>query len=449
MRKRLSLAVNAPKDTVQVSRATIPILASSFITDIRSLVVSARQSAYSAVSMVMLDTYWKIGRRIVEEEQNGHHRAGYGKRLIETLSEALTAEFGKGFSPAYLKDFRQFFLYFPDFQIRQSRLANLDCLPDSPIRQTCLANLDCSSDSQIRESRFSNLDCLPNSTIRQSRLSNLDCPPGLTIRQSRLSNLTWSHIHRLLRISDAKAREWYLQEAVSENWSVRTLDRNISSQYFHRLLASQRPDAVQKEMRGKTSEDRLDKLAFIKNPVVAEFLGLEQNTDFTESSLEKAILSHLQKFLMEMGKGFALVARQQHIRTDAGDYFIDLVFYNYLLKCFVLIDLKTTQISHQDVGQMDMYVRMFDDQRRSKDDNPTLGIILCSETSRDIARYSVLNGSKRLFASKYLTYLPSEEELKREIESQKEMFLLQHPELKVKDTKAEGRTTRKGKKGES
>ena len=207
------------------------------------------------------------------------------------------------------------------------------------------------------------------------------------------------------------------------------LDRNISSQYYHRLLASQHPNAVKREMRDKTSEEIPDKLSFIKNPVVTEFLGLEQNTDFTESSLERAILSHLQKFLMEMGKGFALVARQQHIRTDAGDYFIDLVFYNYILKCFVVIDLKTTQISHQDVGQMDMYVRMFDELRRNKGDNPTLGIILCSETSRDIARYSVLNGNKRLFASKYLTYLPSDEELKREIELQKQTFLLQHPDI--------------------
>ena len=430
------------KDVMKMPRKEAENLPSSFIADVRQLVVSARQTAYSAVNMVMLNAYWKIGQRIVEEEQNGHHRASYGKRLLETLSEVLTAEFGKGFSYPSLKSFRQFYLYFPDFQIRYTRVANSNGSPDSSIRSSRLANSDGSLDSPIRQSRLANSDyspdspirstCLANSDypldspIRQTRLANSDYSPDSQIRETRFPNLTWSHIHRLLRVPDAEAREWYLQEAASENWNVRTLERNIASQYYHRLLASQRPDAVKKEMRVKTSENLPDRLAFIKNPFVAEFLGLGQNTDFTESSLEQAILTHLQKFLMEMGKGFALVARQQHIRTDAGDYYIDLVFYNYILKCFVLIDLKTAQISHQDVGQMDMYVRMFDDVKRSKGDNPTLGIILCSETSRDIARYSVLNGNRRLFASKYLTFLPSEEELKREIESQKEMFLLQH-----------------------
>ena len=178
-------------------------------------------------------------------------------------------------------------------------------------------------------------------------------------------------------------------------------------------------------MKTLTSPMQTDKLEFIKNPVVAEFLGLTNNSDFTESQLEQSILTHLQKFLMELGKGYAFVARQQHIATDAGDYFIDLVFYNYILKCFVLIDLKTTQISHQDVGQMDMYVRMYDDLKRSEGDNPTIGILLCSETSQDIARYSVLHGNEQLFAAKYLTYLPTEEQLRTEIEAQKEIFRLQ------------------------
>jgi predicted nuclease of restriction endonuclease-like (RecB) superfamily len=171
-------------------------------------------------------------------------------------------------------------------------------------------------------------------------------------------------------VPDTEARAWYLKEAASEAWSSRTLDRNIGSQYYHRLLASQSKDAVKTEMKTLTSPMQTDKLEFIKNPVVAEFLGLTNNSDFTESQLEQSILTHLQKFLMELGKGYAFVARQQHIATDAGDYFIDLVFYNYILKCFVLIDLKTTQNSHQDVGQMDMYVRMYDDLKRSEGDNP-------------------------------------------------------------------------------
>ena len=250
-------------------------------------------------------------------------------------------------------------------------------------------------------------------------------PDQEMIWNTRVPNLTWSHYRTLLRVPDTEARAWYLKEASSEAWSVRTLDRNIGSQYYHRLLASQNKDAVKTEMKTLTSPMQTDKLEFIKNPVVAEFLGLTNNSDFTESQLEQSILTHLQKFLMELGKGYAFVARQQHIATDAGDYFIDLVFYNYILKCFVLIDLKTTQISHQDVGQMDMYVRMYDDLKRSEGDNPTIGILLCSETSQDIARYSVLHGNEQLFAAKYLTYLPTEEQLRTEIETQKEIFRLQ------------------------
>ena len=280
---------------------------------------------------------------------------------MQELAKILTLEFGKGFDDRRLRDYRQFYLYFPDGEIWHARVPNL----------------------------------------------------------------TWTHFRSLLRVPDTEARAWYLKEASSEAWSVRTLDRNIGSQYYHRLLASQNKDAVKTEMKTLTSPMQTDKLEFIKNPVVAEFLGLTNNSDFTESQLEQSILTHLQKFLMELGKGYAFVARQQHIATDAGDYFIDLVFYNYILKCFVLIDLKTTQISHQDVGQMDMYVRMYDDLKRSEGDNPTIGILLCSETSQDIARYSVLHGNEQLFAAKYLTYLPTEEQLRTEIEAQKEIFRLQ------------------------
>lgn len=248
---------------------------------------------------------------------------------------------------------------------------------------------------------------------------------GVSPSRPVIGNLTWSHIRTLLRVTNEDARMWYLDEAAQQMWSVRTLDRNISSQYYHRLLQSPQKEAVITEMKSLTASYEQDKLEFIKNPVVAEFLGLAPNMDFTESKLESAILTHIQKFLMEMGKGYAFVARQQHISTDAGDYFIDLVFYNYILKCFLLIDLKTSQISHQDVGQMDMSVRMYDDLKLAEGDNPTIGLILCSETNRDIARYSVLHENPQLFTAKYLTYLPSEEELRKEIEQQKEVFRLQ------------------------
>ena len=230
----------------------------------------------------------------------------------------------------------------------------------------------------------------------------------------------------LLRVDNEVARNWYLQEAASQQWSVRTLERNISSQYYFRLLQSQHKEPVEAEMKALAAPFQKDKLEFIKNPVVAEFLGLSPNLDFTETKLEAAIITQIQKFLLELGKGYAFVDRQQHIATDAGDFYIDLVFYNYILKCFLLIDLKTTRITHQDVGQMDMYVRMYDELKCGPDDNPTIGLILCADTSKDIAKYSILRDNKQLFAAKYLTYLPSEEELRREIERQKEIFQLQH-----------------------
>lgn len=229
----------------------------------------------------------------------------------------------------------------------------------------------------------------------------------------------------MLQVNDATARKWYENEAINQGWSVRTLQRNISPQYYYRKLNSSTPELVEKEMINLTSEYQ-DKLEFIKNPVIAEFLNMQQDTRFLESDLEQSIIDNLQKFLMEMGKGYAFVARQQHIHTEKEDYYIDLVFYNYILKCFVLIDLKTKKITHQDVGQMDMYVRMYDELKKDDSDNPTLGIVLCSDTDEDIARYSVLHDNEQLFMSKYKLYLPTEEELKAEIENQKTMFYLQH-----------------------
>ena len=224
-----------------------------------------------------------------------------------------------------------------------------------------------------------------------------------------------------------------MAEAAAQTWSTRTLQRNIDSQYYYRLLQSQHKDLVEKEMLEITAPSQVpDRLEFVKNPVVAEFLGLESRAEFTENTLEGAIITNLQKFLMELGKGFAFVARQQHIHTEKQDYYIDLVFYNYILKCFCLIDLKTSKVTHQDVGQMDMYVRMYDELKRGEGDNPTIGIILCSETDEDIARYSVLHGNEQLFASKYKLYLPSEEELRAEIEAQKTLFYLQQAEDKTK-----------------
>lgn len=335
---------------------------------------------------------WLIGRRIVEQEQRGQRRAQYGKRILEIASEALTEEFGKGYSVTTLRNYRKFYLTFKELQIQQPVLAEFaDC---GEIRQPVLA------ESGVM---------------------------GLNSQYVMPYNLSWMHYERLMRVANEDEREWYLREASAENWSYRTLDRNICSQYYYRLL--QTPKSKQKEvideMRKITADYQRDRHKFLRNPVVAEFLGFSQSSEYSESNLESAIINHLQKFILELGKGYAFVARQQRIKTDMGDYYIDLVFYNYILKCFLLIDLKTAQITHEDVGQMDMYVRMYDELKCTEGDNPTIGLLLCSETSKDLARYSILRDSKQLYAAKYLTYLPSKEQLIAEIERQKEIFALQ------------------------
>ena len=236
--------------------------------------------------------------------------------------------------------------------------------------------------------------------------------------------LSWTHYRVLIQVEDSEARKWYENEALRETWSVKTLQRNISSQYYYRILKTQDKRAVEAEMKELTSEYQA-KLEFIKNPIIDEFLGMREDTSYLESDLEQCIIGNLQKFLMELGKGYAFVARQQHIHTEKEDYYIDLVFYNYILKCFVLIDLKTTKITHQDVGQMDMYIRMYDELKKATDDNPTLGIVLCADTDENIAKYSILHENEQLFASKYKLYLPNEEELRAEIEAQKEFYYLQ------------------------
>lgn len=237
--------------------------------------------------------------------------------------------------------------------------------------------------------------------------------------------LSWTHYRIILQESNSEARIWYENEAAIEMWSTRTLQRNISSQYYYRLLGSQDKCAVRKEMQ-KLAKPMQDRLEYLKNPVIAEFLGFKNNTDYTESNLEQSLIDHLIPFLMELGKGFAFVDRQKHIHTEKEDYYIDLVFYNFHLRSFVLIDLKTTKLSYQDVGQMDMYVKMYDELVRPDWHNPTIGILLCSDTDEDVAHYSVLNGNDQLYAAKYLTYMPTQDELRREIERQKVFFELQN-----------------------
>ena len=361
-----------------------------FVNDLRTIVSAARDASYRMANLMQVAQNWLIGRRIVEQEQQGKIRAEYGKHVVELASQVLTKEFGQGFSETQIRNFRKFYLTFSGLRIQQTVPAEFRSRLAS-IQQTMPAE---SSDNGI---------AMP-------------------------VQLSWSHYERLIRVADPEARIWYMHEAATQQWDYRTLKRNIDSQYYYRLAQtpkSQRQEVID-EMCRLTADYENEKSTFVKNPMLVEFLGLKHREAFTESKLEQAILDHLEHFLMEMGKGYALVDRQMHIHTEDNDYYIDLVFYNYLLKCFVLVDLKTTKVSYEDVGQMDMYLKLFDTYKRPEGDNPTIGIILCSETNADVARFSTLATNKQMYASKYLTYMPSKEVLAREIEQQKEIFRLRN-----------------------
>lgn len=324
--------------------------------DIRSILSQARQQAYVAVNSAMVESYWQIGRRIVEEEQHGQQRAEYGAQLIRELSRGLSEEFGSGFSVANLKNFRQFYLTYPE-------------------------------DGK-----------------------------GYALR----SQLSWTHHRLIMRVDNPAARDYYMKEAAGQNWSSRVLERNINSFYYERLLTAPDKRAALTEQAAFVQNQPSD---FIKDPYVLEFLGIPEGRASLEKDIEQAIIGNLQKFLLEMGKGFAFIGRQFRISTETSHFYVDLVFYNFLLKCFVLIDLKADKLTHQDVGQMDMYVRMFDDLKRQPDDNPTIGLILCSQRDETVVRYSVLKESEQIFASKYRLVLPTEEELKVELERERSLLL--------------------------
>ncbi len=337
-----------------------------------AIIEQSQASAYRSVNEILVKRNWLLGMRI-QQEILKERRAEYGEQVVGNLAKSLTDKYGNGFRKTNLYHFIRFYQAWPNiFHAVSGKFENTidDICPDEPIK------------------------------------------------------LSWTHYRIIMQESDSNARLWYENEASKEMWGTRTLQRNVSSQYYHRLLQSQSKELVRSEMKTMTKPLQ-DKLEYLKNPIVAEFLGFKNNTDYTENNLEQSIIDHLIQFLMELGKGFAFVDRQKHIHTEKEDYYIDLVFYNYHLQSFVLIDLKTTKLSYQDVGQMDMYVKMYDDLVRPDGHNPTIGILLCADTDEDVAHYSVLNGNDQLYAAKYLTYMPTQEELRREIEQQKEFFKLQ------------------------
>jgi len=328
----------------------------ALVIEIREIVRAARTKAFQAVNFAMVEAYWLIGKRIVEEEQKGRVRAQYGEQLVGAVSRQLTTEFGRGFSEANVWNFRQFYLTYPSEKILY--------------------------------------------TLRRE--------------------LSWSHYRLIMRVESPRAREYYIREAAAQHWSTRQLERNINSLYYERLLASRRKSPERGKRVAARSPMPDD---HIKDPYILEFLGLPMPPGFTEAQFEEAIITNLQRFLLELGKGFSFVGRQFRITTETKHFFIDLVFYNYVLKCFVVIDLKVGELAHQDIGQMDMYVRLFEERMRSEGDNPTIGLILCTEKDETIVRYSVLKENRQLFASKYRLMLPTEEELRHELERERAMLL--------------------------
>ena len=318
---------------------------------IKEIIQQSRQHVYRMVNSSLLETYWQIGRQIVEDEQDGNVRADYGKGVLKNLATLLAEEFGKGFDYTNLTNMRKFYLAFPILD-----------------------------------------------TLRQE--------------------LSWSHYRLLCRLDSESKRQYYLNESIACNWNGRTLQRQINAMSYERVLEH------------KTEQNANDiPQNFLKDPYIFEFLGLPTDSRNSEQSIETAILNHIQQFLLELGKGFAFVARQQHIVTDTSDFYIDLVFYNYLLKCFVIIELKKGLLTHQDIGQLDMYVRMYDDLKAGEGDNPTIGILLCAEKDETIVKYSVLADKAQLFASKYFLYLPKEEELKQLIDQDRLRFDVENKEI--------------------
>ena len=323
----------------------------SLVAEIAQEIESARSQVRQAVNSAMVQSYWQIGRLIVEHEQQGESRAAYGKQQLQALSEQLTGRLGKGFDVTNLRNMRKFYEIFP-------------------------------------------------------------------IRDALRLELSWTHYRRLFRVENEQARDWYLQEAIKQGWSARAMDRQICKLYYERLLASQDKHVVEAEAEAQTQPLAETAKDYLRDPYILDFLNLDDRS-YQEADLEKAIISNLQQFLLELGKGFAFVERQQRIRFDDEDFYLDLVFYNFKLKCFLLIDLKLGKLKHQDIGQMDTYVRLYDERCKEADDNPTIGLVLCSEKSEAVVKYSVLADQEQLFAAKYLPYLPSEEELKQELERER------------------------------
>ncbi|MDB4902215.1 MAG: cytoplasmic protein [Mucilaginibacter sp.] len=353
--------------------------------DIKSILEQARGNAIRAVNFSMVIAYYEIGKRIVKDEQHGNERAAYGESVLKELSKKLTADFGKGFTVVNLENFRKFYQIFSDNSKSYAARRKLDEPKSDAVRR-----------------------------ISEEKTNSI---PGVLRRE-----LSWTHYRLLMRVEDEAARNYYMNEAAEQNWSTRTLERQINSLYFQRLLSSKNKQPLIEKTATENQEDKPTIFDFVKDPYILEFLQLQPNATLYERELETELLNKLQLFLLELGKGFSFVARQKRISADNEHFYIDLVFYNYILKCFILVDLKVGKLSHQDIGQMDLYVRYYEDQIKQDSDNPTIGLILCTEKNETIVKYSVLKESTQIFASKYKLYLPSEKELIDELNAELEQL---------------------------
>ena len=333
----------------------------TFIRNVADILKQAKQNAKTAVNLSMVYAYFEIGRIIMEEEQNGNDRAAYGKQILQELSDYLTAQFGKGFSVGNLKNIRQFYRVY--------------------------------AHDQIGETVFSQFENLP------------------ATKTGRRFYLSWSHYLKLMRIDNANERHFYEIEAVKNDWSLSELKRQFNSALYERLALSREKDKVYAlALEGQALETPAD---VVKDPYVLEFLGLQELPEYSESEMESRIIDHLHQFLLELGKGFSFVCLQVRFTFDEEHFRVDLVFYNRLLRCFVLFDLKIGELKHQDIGQMQMYVNYYDRKVKLEDENPTIGIILCKDKNNAIVEMTLPENNSQIFASKYETILPSKEELKK------------------------------------
>lgn len=390
-----------------------------------AILEEARSRVVRTVNSTMVLAYWYVGREIVEFVQRGAKRAEYGEQVLEALSARLQERVGRGYSVRNLRYFRSFYQAYADRE---------PLIRDAPKRFGTSLVPNLGEVDALVAARGRQTPVTEDARIRHTPPAESEGPlKGFS------SRLSWTHYRTLLGVEDVRARAFYEIEAEREGWPVPHLERQIHTQLFARLLKSRDKEGVMDlARRGQTVERPID---LMKSPVVLDFLDMPESELLRESELESAILSKLSQFLLELGKGFAFVARQKRLTFGDEEFYVDLVFYNIILKCYLLIDLKLGKLTHQDVGQMDSYVRLFDAQGRTDGDGPTIGLILCAEKNEAIARYSILNEHKQLFAAKYVTYLPSVEELERELERDRSIAeaIVETPRAAKPSSRAKGR----------